>query len=100
MGFSGGSDGKASAYNVEDPGSISWVRKIPWRRKQQLTPEFLPGKSHGWRSLVGYALCVTWIVSLFVPQRVGHNRVTSLSLSFSISVTSAKSLLPFEVIYL
>ena len=25
----------------------SWVRKIPWSRKQQLTPVFLPGKSHG-----------------------------------------------------
>ena len=25
------------------------VRKIPWRRKRQPTPVFLPGKSHGWR---------------------------------------------------
>ena len=31
-----------------------WVRKIPWRRKWQPTPVFLPGKFHGWRSLVGY----------------------------------------------
>ena len=31
------------------------VRKILWRRKQQPTPEFLPGKSHGQRSLVGYS---------------------------------------------
>ena len=29
----------------------SWVRKIPWRRKWQPTPAFLPGKSHGQRSL-------------------------------------------------
>ena len=29
-----------------------WVRKIPWRRKWQLTPSFLPGESHGQRSLV------------------------------------------------
>ena len=29
------------------------VRKIPWRRKWQLTPVFLPGKFHGQRSLVG-----------------------------------------------
>ena len=29
--------------------------KIPWRRKWQLTPVFLPGESHGWRSLVGYS---------------------------------------------
>ena len=31
-----------------------WVRKIPWRRARQPTPAFLPGKSHGQRSLVGY----------------------------------------------
>ena len=29
-----------------------WVGKIPWRRKWQPTPVFLPGKSHGQRSLV------------------------------------------------
>ena len=32
-----------------------WVRKILWRRKWQPTPVFLPGKSHGQRSLVGYS---------------------------------------------
>ena len=32
-----------------------WIRKIPWRRKWQPTPIFLPGKSHGQRSLVGYS---------------------------------------------
>ena len=32
----------------------SWVWKICWRRKWQLTPVFLPGESHGQRSLVGY----------------------------------------------
>ena len=26
-----------------------------WRRKWQPTPVRLPGKSHGWRSLVGYS---------------------------------------------
>ena len=36
-------------------GFDSWVRKIPWRRKWQLTPVFLPGKSHGQRSLGGYS---------------------------------------------
>ena len=30
-----------------------WVGKIPWKRKWQLTPVFLPGESHGQRSLVG-----------------------------------------------
>ena len=31
-----------------------WVWKIPWRMKWQPTPVFLPGKSHGQRSLAGY----------------------------------------------
>ena len=31
-----------------------WVKKIHWRRAWQPTPAFLPGKSHGQRSLVGY----------------------------------------------
>ena len=32
-----------------------WVRKIPWRRKWQPTSPFLPGESHGQRSLRGYS---------------------------------------------
>ena len=32
-----------------------WVGKIPWRRKWQPTPIFLPGKCHGQRSLAGYS---------------------------------------------
>jgi len=32
-----------------------WVWKIPWRRAWQPTPGFLPGESHGQRSLVGYS---------------------------------------------
>ena len=31
------------------------IGKIPWRRKWQPTPGFLPGESHGWWSLVGYS---------------------------------------------
>jgi len=31
-----------------------WVRKIPWRRKWQPTSVFLPGKSHGQKSLASY----------------------------------------------
>ena len=33
--------------------SDPWVGKIPWR--WQSTPVFLPGQSHGQRSLVGYS---------------------------------------------
>ena len=32
-----------------------WIRKIPWNRKQQPTPVFLPGESHRQRSLAGYS---------------------------------------------
>ena len=32
-----------------------WSGKMPWRRKWPPTPVFLPGKSHGQRSLVGYS---------------------------------------------
>ena len=32
-----------------------WVRKIPLRKKWQPIPVFLPGKSHGQRSLEGYS---------------------------------------------
>ena len=48
-------EGKASACIAGEPGFDPWVGKIPWRRKWQPTPVFLPGKSHGRRSLVGYS---------------------------------------------
>ena len=50
--------GKESAGNVghvcKRHGFNPWVEKIPWKRKQQPTSLFLPGKSHGQRSLVCY----------------------------------------------
>ena len=45
-----------------------WIRKIPWRRKWQPTPVFLPGKFYGQGSLVGY--------SPWGSQRVWHDWVT------------------------
>ena len=44
------------AGDVRDEGSIL-VGKILWRRAWQTTPAFLPGESHGQRSLVG---CSPW----------------------------------------
>ena len=78
-GFPGSSVVKNSSAMQEtlvDP----WFRNIPWRRKWQPTPVFLPGKSHGWRSLAGYS-----------PQgckRVRHDLATkqlesNLGLNFS-----------------
>ena len=37
------------------PGFDPWVGKVPWRRKWQPTPVFMPGESHGPRSLLGYS---------------------------------------------
>ena len=37
--------------------SLSLFTFMPWRRKWQPTPEFLPGESQGWGSLVG---CRLW----------------------------------------
>ena len=58
IGFPGGSV-------VKNPPSLAcqckshrfnpWVGKIPWERKWQSTSVFLPGRSHGQRSLVGYS---------------------------------------------
>ena len=56
FGFPGGSDGKVSACNAGDPGLIpGLVGRIPWRREWQPIPVFLPGESHGQRSLGGYS---------------------------------------------
>ena len=48
--------GKESACNTGDTGDVGSVPgsgKIPWRRAWQPTPVFLPGESHGQRSLAG-----------------------------------------------
>ena len=55
MGFPGGSVVKESTCQCRRQGFNPWVGKIPWRRKWQPTPVFLPGKSPGQRSLAGYS---------------------------------------------
>ena len=47
---------------------IPWVGTIPWKRKWQPTPLFLPGQSYGQRSLVGS--------SPWGHKRVGYNLAT------------------------
>ena len=56
-GFPGGVDGKKKKIYLQwrRPEFNPWLRKIPWRRKWQHTPIFLPGESHGQRSLAGYS---------------------------------------------
>ena len=47
--------GKESSCQCRGQGFDPWVRKIPWRRKWQPTPVFLPGKSCGPRNLASYS---------------------------------------------
>jgi len=59
--FLGGSTIKNPPANAGDDAEINpWVGKIPWRKKWQPTPAFLPGKSHEQRSLVGYSPYGSW----------------------------------------
>ena len=43
---------KNPPVNARNVGFDPWVRKLPWRRKWQPIPVFLPEKCHGQRSLV------------------------------------------------
>ena len=57
-GFPGGASGKEPTCQCRTHkrlGLDPWVGKIPWRRARQPTLVFLPGESHGQRSLVGYS---------------------------------------------
>ena len=53
---------------VQETHVPSLGRKIPWRRVWQPSPVFLPGESHGQRSLAGYSPC---------SHGVGRNWVTN-----------------------
>ena len=64
LGFPGGSDGKESACHAGDPGSIPGSED-PLEKGKLPIPVFLPGESHGQRSLMGYG---PW-----GSQRVGRN---------------------------
>ena len=58
LNFPGGSSGKESTCQCRRwrrSGFSPWVGKIPWRRKWQPTPVFLPGEAYGQRSLAGYS---------------------------------------------
>ena len=87
LGFSGGTRGKELACQCrrhKRPGFDPWVEKIPWRRVWQPFPVFLPGESHGQRSLAGYSHWVTksqtwlkrlsmqlvWLIHFVVQQKL------------------------------
>ena len=53
--FPWGSQGKESACSAGDPKFDPLARKTPWRGEWLPTAVFLPGESHGRRSLAGYS---------------------------------------------
>ena len=59
--------GKDYVCQCRRHGFDPWVRKIPWRRKWQLTPVYLPEKPHEQKSLMDHS---PW------GHRVGHDRAT------------------------
>ena len=84
FGLPGWLNDKESACQCRPHRLNPWVRKIPWSRKWQRTPIFLPGKSHGQRSLAG---CSPW-----GSQRVGRNWVSTHTFSFYQFLSAGKSL--------
>ena len=76
-----------------------WVEKIPCRRKWQPTPEFLLGKSHGQRSLVGYSPCCCSVAQSCQTLRPHKSQARQASLSItnsrsSLKLTSIESVMP------
>ena len=53
-----------SSCHCKRPGFDAWFGKIPWRREWLMTLVFLPGESHGQRSLASYSS---------QSHRVGHD---------------------------
>ena len=45
---------QTSVISAGNPGSISWVGKLPWRRERLPTPVFWPGEFHGLYSPWGH----------------------------------------------
>ena len=56
-GLTGGSEVRSLPAMREPQETVfhPWVGKIPWRMAWRPTPVFLPGESHGQRSLAGYS---------------------------------------------
>ena len=84
--FPGGASGKELACQCrrhKRPRFNPCVGKIPWRRKWQPTPVFMPGESHGQRSLVGYG-----------PQGLKEMDMTKVTQHTHIRISTIFQILP------
>ena len=71
---------KIPPANARDAGSTPRLGRPPWRRKRQPTPEFLSGKSHGQRRLVGLQSMGLQRVGLNNNNRFYHTKVSARNL--------------------
>ena len=61
-----------------------WVRMVPWRRKLQPSPVFLPGKSHGWGAWWARVHSVTKSWVWLSVSACTHTCYGGVSLEFSL----------------
>ena len=98
QGFPGGDSGKEATCQQRRSkrlGFDPWVGKIPWRRKWQPTPIFLPGESHGQRSLAGYSPSVQFSSAAQLCLTLCNRMDCSPPLSMGFSRPENWSGLPF-----
>ena len=91
-------NGKESTRQSRRLGFYRWFGKIPWSRKWQPTPVFLPGKSRGKRSLAGYSpvSSVAQSYQLFAtPWTAAQQASLSITNSWSLpKLISIESVMP------
>ena len=85
--FPGGTSGKESTCQCRRCRVHPWVGKIPWRRKWQPTPAFLPGESHGQRSLAGYS---PWVAKSQTLQLSMHAYTWKLLTVYILNILTTK----------
>ena len=85
IGFPCGTNGKEPTCQCKRPKKCRfnpWIGKIHWKRAWQSIPVFLPGESHGQRSVVGYSPwgrkesdndCATNTFTLALTLNIGHD---------------------------
>ena len=73
--------GKESASQCRRHRFNPWAGKIPWRRTWQPSPVFLPGKSHGQRSLMGCSPVCGAAKELDMAQPLNSNNDTRIQIA-------------------
>ena len=82
--FLSGSNDKESACNAGDLGSIPELGRSPGQGNGQPTLVFLPGESHGQKSLAGYSPWIHKYINLYVVIYVNNNYIYSNDYTYCI----------------